>query len=98
MARNLECARLKGLVRYGPATPKRFGCRKPRRCDGVKIVDVTEFYSERGGGIRSHLTVRGHFLCQLGHEYVVMAPGPRDEDAPAEQDVAPSRPPPRLVR
>ncbi len=64
----------------------------------MKIVDVTEFYSERGGGIRSHLTVRGHFLCQQGHEHVVMAPGPRDEDAPAEQDVAGTMPRPRLVR
>ena len=34
----------------------------------MKIVDITEFYSERGGGVRSHLTTRGHFLCQLGHE------------------------------
>ncbi|HEX3771281.1 MAG TPA: glycosyltransferase [Polyangiaceae bacterium] len=47
----------------------------------LKIVDVTEFYSERGGGIRSHLTSRGHFLCQLGHDHTVIAPGPRDEDA-----------------
>jgi alpha-1,6-mannosyltransferase len=46
----------------------------------VKIVDVTEFYSERGGGIRSHLTSRGHFLCQLGHDHTVIAPGSRDEE------------------
>jgi alpha-1,6-mannosyltransferase len=46
----------------------------------VKIVDVTEFYSERGGGIRSHLTSRGHFLCQLGHDHTVIAPGPKDVD------------------
>jgi alpha-1,6-mannosyltransferase len=64
----------------------------------LKIVDVTEFYSERGGGIRSHLTVRGHFLCQLGHEHVVMAPGPRDEDAPSQQPVAAGPIPSRLVR
>jgi alpha-1,6-mannosyltransferase len=51
----------------------------PRGGDGLKIVDVTEFYSERGGGIRSHLTSRGHFLCQVGHEHTVVAPGPRDE-------------------
>jgi alpha-1,6-mannosyltransferase len=47
----------------------------------LKIVDITEFYSERGGGVRSHLTSRGHFLCQLGHDHTVIAPGPRDEDA-----------------
>jgi alpha-1,6-mannosyltransferase len=44
----------------------------------VNIVDITEFYSERGGGIRSHLTSRGHFLCQLGHQHTVIAPGPTD--------------------
>lgn len=64
----------------------------------MKIVDVTEFYSERGGGIRSHLTVRGHFLCQLGHEHLVMAPGPRDEDAPLSESVAAGRVPSRLLR
>jgi alpha-1,6-mannosyltransferase len=46
----------------------------------VKIVDITEFYSERGGGVRSHLTTRGHVLCQLGHDHTVIAPGPRDEE------------------
>jgi alpha-1,6-mannosyltransferase len=45
----------------------------------VKILDVTEFYSERGGGVRSHLSLKGHVLCQLGHEHVVVAPGARDE-------------------
>ncbi len=56
---------------------------------GMKIVDITEFYSERGGGIRSHLTSRGHFLCQAGHDHTVIAPGPRDEDAESRRDVAP---------
>jgi alpha-1,6-mannosyltransferase len=55
----------------------------------LKIVDITEFYSERGGGIRSHLTSRGHFLCQLNHNHVVIAPGPRDEDAWVCKRVAP---------
>lgn len=55
----------------------------------MKIVDITEFYSERGGGIRSHLTNRGHFLCQLHHSHLVLAPGPRDEDAPICLSVAP---------
>jgi alpha-1,6-mannosyltransferase len=45
----------------------------------VKVIDVTEFYSERGGGVRSHLTTKGHVLCQLGHEHGCVAPGPRDE-------------------
>jgi alpha-1,6-mannosyltransferase len=62
----------------------------------LKIVDVTEFYSERGGGVRSHLTIRGHFLCQLGHDHVVIAPGPRDEDALLCASAAPGRA--RVVR
>lgn len=59
----------------------------------MKIVDVTEFYSERGGGVRSHLTIRGHFLCQLGHDHVVIAPGPRDEDGLLCANAAPGRSP-----
>jgi len=64
----------------------------------VKIVDVTEFYSERGGGVRSHLTARGHFLCQLGHDHLVIAPGPRDEDAASSATVAPRAAKARVVR
>jgi alpha-1,6-mannosyltransferase len=55
----------------------------------VKIVDVTEFYSERGGGVRSHLTTRGHFLCQLGHDHVVIAPGPKDVESVLYASTAP---------
>ncbi|MFO0676318.1 MAG: glycosyltransferase [Polyangiaceae bacterium] len=47
----------------------------------MKVVDVSEFYSERGGGVRSHLTVKGHVLCQLGVEHRIVAPGPRDQRA-----------------
>jgi alpha-1,6-mannosyltransferase len=46
----------------------------------VKVLDVTEFYSERGGGVRSHMGLKSHVLCQLGHSHVVVAPGPRDEE------------------
>jgi alpha-1,6-mannosyltransferase len=52
----------------------------------MKIVDVTEFYSERGGGVRSHLSSRGHFLCQRGHDHVVVAPGPRDEEYESKEE------------
>ncbi|WP_394828901.1 glycosyltransferase [Pendulispora albinea] len=41
----------------------------------MKVVDVTEFYSKRGGGVRSHLTAKGHISCQLGHDHWVVAPG-----------------------
>jgi alpha-1,6-mannosyltransferase len=46
---------------------------------GVKLVDLTEFYSERGGGVRSHLDAKNQIACQLGHDSVVVAPGPRTE-------------------
>jgi alpha-1,6-mannosyltransferase len=42
-------------------------------------VDITEFYSERGGGIRSHLANRSRFLAEGSHSHFVVAPGPRDE-------------------
>ena len=51
-----------------------------RESAGLKIVDITEFYSERGGGIRSHLTNRSQFLADHRHRHIVIAPGPRDED------------------
>ncbi len=41
----------------------------------MRVLDVTEFFSERGGGVRSHLTLKGHVLCQLGHEHTILAPG-----------------------
>ena len=63
----------------------------------MKILDVTEFYSERGGGVRSHLTTRGHFLCQLGHDHVVIAPGPRDVETVLYASTAP-RGRSRLIR
>ncbi len=52
----------------------------------MKVLDVTEFYSERGGGVRSHLALKGHVLCQLGHEHVVVAPGPHDDEELREKD------------
>jgi alpha-1,6-mannosyltransferase len=44
----------------------------------MKVLDVTEFYSQRGGGVRSHLTLKEHISRQLGHEVIVLAPGPKD--------------------
>lgn len=73
----------------------------------MKVLDVTEFYSERGGGVRSHLALKSHVLCQLGHQHIVVAPGPRDSEndaeAPAkvitgEGRVARSRPSARVIR
>jgi alpha-1,6-mannosyltransferase len=46
----------------------------------VKILDVTEFYSERGGGVRSHMGFKSQVLCRLGHQHIVVAPGGEDRD------------------
>jgi alpha-1,6-mannosyltransferase len=55
----------------------------------LKIIDITEFYSERGGGIRSHLEGRGQFFCRLGHDHLVIAPGPRNEEITSDASIAP---------
>jgi alpha-1,6-mannosyltransferase len=57
----------------------------------MKILDVTEFYSERGGGVRSHLALKGHVLCQLGHDHVVVAPGAEDGEAALAREVPRAR-------
>ena len=46
----------------------------------MKIVDLCEFYSTRGGGVRSYLTRMGDSAERHGHELVVIAPGPTDEE------------------
>jgi alpha-1,6-mannosyltransferase len=45
----------------------------------MKILDLCEFFSERGGGVRSYLGKLAGAATQRGHELVVVAPGPRDE-------------------
>jgi alpha-1,6-mannosyltransferase len=46
----------------------------------MKILDLCEFYSQRGGGVRSYLTKLFRAAGEAGHEVVVVAPGPRDEE------------------
>jgi alpha-1,6-mannosyltransferase len=50
----------------------------------VKIVDVCEFYSERGGGVRTYVNAKLRAGGAHGHEVVVIAPGPRDEEEERE--------------
>ncbi|MFZ5897124.1 MAG: glycosyltransferase [Myxococcota bacterium] len=47
----------------------------------MKIVDVTEFWSERGGGVRSYLTAKAASVTALGAEHRIIAPGPRNEES-----------------
>jgi alpha-1,6-mannosyltransferase len=46
----------------------------------MRVLDLAEFYSERGGGVRSYLDKMLVNGSDLGHEVVVVAPGPRDEE------------------
>jgi len=46
----------------------------------MKILDLGEFYSERGGGVRSYLGALLDAAGVRGHEVVVLVPGPRDSD------------------
>jgi alpha-1,6-mannosyltransferase len=46
----------------------------------MRVLDLAEFYSERGGGVRSYLDKMLRSAGPLGHEVVVVAPGPRDEE------------------
>jgi alpha-1,6-mannosyltransferase len=50
----------------------------------VKILDLAEFFSERGGGVRAYLTQLLREGGKRGHELVVVAPGPRDEESALE--------------
>ncbi|MCS6901739.1 MAG: glycosyltransferase, partial [Myxococcales bacterium] len=45
----------------------------------MKLVDVAEFFSERGGGVRSYLSDLTREGSIRGHQVTVIAPGPRDE-------------------
>lgn len=42
----------------------------------MKIVDVAEFYAERGGGVRTYIHQKVAAATALGHEQVIIAPGP----------------------
>lgn len=44
----------------------------------MKIVDVNEFYAERGGGVKTYVNEKLRQASEFGHELVVIAPGDRD--------------------
>jgi alpha-1,6-mannosyltransferase len=45
----------------------------------MKLVDVSAFYAPKGGGVRTYVDRKLKAGAALGHEVVVIAPGPRDE-------------------
>jgi alpha-1,6-mannosyltransferase len=44
----------------------------------MRIVDVNEFYSPNGGGVRSYLDRKMAIMSELGHQQIVIAPGKED--------------------
>jgi alpha-1,6-mannosyltransferase len=46
----------------------------------MKIVDICEFYSERGGGVRSYVRQKLAAADALGHEVLIIAPGATDDE------------------
>lgn len=50
----------------------------------MRIVDVNEFYSPTGGGVRTYLDRKMGILADMGHELIVVAPALEDavEDRP----------------
>jgi alpha-1,6-mannosyltransferase len=44
----------------------------------MKIIDVAEFYAERGGGVRTYIDQKLRAAAAAGHQAAVVAPGPDD--------------------
>ncbi len=44
----------------------------------MRIVDVNEFYSPTGGGVRTYVDRKIALLAAMGHELIVIAPGRED--------------------
>ncbi|MCC2980722.1 glycosyltransferase [Sphingomonas sp. IC4-52] len=50
----------------------------------MRVVDVNEFYSPTGGGVRTYIDRKIGIMNELGHELILIAPGPEEriEDRP----------------
>ena len=44
----------------------------------MRIVDLNEFYSPTGGGVRTYIERKMGIMADLGHELIVIAPGRQD--------------------
>lgn len=52
----------------------------------MKVVDVAEFYADRGGGVKTYIRAKLRAAAALGHEVVVAAPAPGGESRTEERD------------
>ncbi|HET8865376.1 MAG TPA: glycosyltransferase [Gracilimonas sp.] len=41
----------------------------------MKVVDVAEFYTDQGGGVKTYINQKLKFGSEMGHEVVIVAPG-----------------------
>ncbi|PZR34742.1 glycosyltransferase [Caulobacter segnis] len=48
----------------------------------MRVVDVAEFYSPTGGGVRTYIDRKFEVAARLGHEVFVIAPGAQDSFEP----------------
>lgn len=62
----------------------------------MRVVDLTEFYSPRGG-VRTQLTLKGRAFSALGHAHLVIAPGTHSEDRPLDVNMNEEHPRARVV-
>lgn len=46
----------------------------------MKIADISEFYSEQGGGVRTYVHQKLAASARCGHQTVIIAPGPADRE------------------
>lgn len=50
----------------------------------MKIVDISEFYSPTGGGVRAYVDQKFKAAARLGHALTVIAPGTEDRSEPRD--------------
>ena len=60
------------------ARAQRLFPRQARLSAAMRIVDVNEFYSPTGGGVRTYVDRKMTLLANRGHELIVIAPGRED--------------------
>lgn len=65
----------------------------------MRVVDVNEYYSPTGGGVRTYLERKMAIMAELGHELIVIAPHDRDrvEDRPGGGTIIYVKSPPLIL-